>query len=84
MQVAESLQAGATAPESRRQVDFKWVIIGLCVLLVAYLAARPSGLPALAELLHAAERSGRIAGYARQLHRAYGDRRDAPAVLELR
>ena len=41
MQVAESLQAGATAPESRREVDLKWLVIGLCVLLVVYLGLVP-------------------------------------------
>ena len=42
MQVAESLQAAsAPAPSSIRQFDFKWIVIGLCVIVVLYLALVP-------------------------------------------
>src|SRR3954463_4409667 len=41
MQVAEALQTGATAPDSGRKFELKWLIIGLCVLLVVYLALVP-------------------------------------------
>ena len=42
MQVAESLQAAsAPAPPSTREFDFKWIVIGLCVIVVLYLALVP-------------------------------------------